>query len=164
MQVLTNTPNLVRRQTEDPFSAEIRSGLGGNETDDTSKAGARPHNDEVPRETDAEAETKSKVSDDGTREADSDGMAETEAKDVDDAAVEVNGEGRSSTELGKDNGGVEQAVDTDKVAIERTVSEEVLQKYSLGDKGVIWFPPKDEKPPLAVPAAMLPDVLALVHT
>ena len=91
-------------------------------------------------------------------------MAEPKAKDVEDAVVEDDGEGRSSTESGKDNGEVKQAVDTDGVAIKRTVSEEVLKKYNLDDRGVIWFSPKDQKPLLAIPAAMVPDVLALVHT
>ena len=89
-------------------------------------------------------------------------MAEPKAKDVEDATVEDDGEGRSSTE-GKDNGGVKQAIDTDGVATKHTVNEEVLQKYNLDDRGVIWFSPKDEKPLLAIPAAMVPDVLALVH-
>ena len=59
----------MRHQKEDPFLAHIRSGLGGNEADNTSEAEARPHNDKVSRETDTEADAESKVSDDVIREA-----------------------------------------------------------------------------------------------
>ena len=99
MQVLTNTPNLVRHQKEDPFLARIRCGLGGNEANNTSEAGARPHNDKVSRETDAEADAGSKVSDDGVREADSDGTAQPKAKDVEDSAVRDDSEAVSYTHL-----------------------------------------------------------------
>ena len=154
MQVLTNIPNLMRHQKEDSFLAQIRSGLGGNEVDDADQAEAR----KVLRETDAEADAGSKVSDDEVREADSGGTAEPKANEGDDSAVRNGSEGLSSTESGEDNG------DSNGIASKCTVSKEVLQKYRLDEKGVIWFSPKEEKPLLAIPAAMVPDVLALVHT
>ena len=79
MQVLTNIPNLMRRQKEDSFLAQIRSGLRGNKVDDADQAEAR----KVLRETDAE----SKVSDDEVREADSGGTAEPKANEGDGSAV-----------------------------------------------------------------------------
>ena len=118
--------------------------------DDADQAEAR----KVLRETDAE----SKVSDDEVREADSGGTAEPKANEGDDSAVRNGSEGLSSTESGEDNG------DSNGIASKCTVSKEVLQKYRLDEKGVIWFSPKEEKPLLAIPAAMVPDVLALVHT
>lgn len=34
----------------------------------------------------------------------------------------------------------------------------------MDEKGVIWFAKHVDKPSLAIPAAMVPDILALVHT